>query len=425
MRERAIKGAARAWFLLLCGLCLLLAWPGLAVESAKPALELQRSVSKQYVGAGDSTVLTYRVENTGNVALEDVVITDAICGRIGSEQRLEPGEYRSFQVSVAVTKECQSEPEVTWSYGGMRHERTLEPVSLAPAVNALKLALATASSQARAGENVCMTLYLTNEGNTTIADIALRDSALGELGGIGRSIAPGETLEWPLQSSMTGTAVHCISATGRTSSDETVCAISNEVTVTLVQSAAQAQLSIQARAVQGESENGGALVEITLENTSDADIANVTISERTRGEIRTLACIAPGVTTLKVECPADESAQAQFLAQFSARDGSNTTVLSAQISLQSAANARTVLQSGPVRLGTSAYAVFMYGGLFVLFVLLASIVLQRARRRHRKRLAREKRARRMRVLRRNARMNEEEWVQTRPHRAVSQEEAKL
>lgn len=412
-----MKRAVLLWLVL----CIALTVPAMAREDApRPALELQRSVSKEFVGQGGSAVLIYRVENTGNVPLEDVFVTDPLCGKVLSLESLTPGAYETAQVNVTVTQKCESAPQAVWHYGGMRYERALEGVVIAPAENRLKAALASDRSGALSGETASLTVYLANGGNTELYDVRFTDEALGDLGSYPGRIAPGETAEWTFAAKIVQSTVFRVTVTARTQSDETISAQTNEVRIVLAEDPNQAQLKIAAAQAEGESPKGTARVVITLVNEGQTPIDGVTISERTLGPLRTLASVAPGETKLEVECAIEETREMLFLAQFSADDGGRTTVLSEKIKAEpGTGQPDRFLQGDPVQLGTSAYAVFMYVGLGALALLACVMLLKWEHRRRRKRIAREKRARRMRLLRKNARMSEAEWVQTRPHKPVS------
>jgi len=409
---------------LVAALLVALAPAAFAQQTApRPALELQRTVSKEFVGQGDSASLTYRVENTGNVPLSDIGVTDPLCGRVLSLATLDPGEYETVQVSMAVTKQCSSAPQAVWHYADMRYERTLDPLTISPAENRLRAELAADRSGALMGETALFAVRLTNEGNTELYDVRLTDRGLGELGTLKGVIRPGESAQWNFQARIVQSSVFCVTAQARTQSNETVTARTDEFSVVLAEDPNGAQLRISAAPAERDAPRGTAAVRITLHNDGATPIANVTISERTLGPLRTLASVAPGQTEFELECAAEKEQEMLFLAQFAAGENSRTTVLAPRVLLApGTADPPSLLQGDPVQLGVSAYAVLMYGALSLIALFALVFLLRRAKKRRRMRLAREKRARRMRILRKNARMNEAEWVQTRPHRPVSLKE---
>ena len=417
LEERLLK---RATVLVLL-LCFVLCPIALARESEPgPALEVQRSVSKRFVGMGGTAALVYRVENTGDVPLHDIDLTDPLCGLILALDTLGPGEYETAQVNVTVTQECESAPKAVWHCGEERFEQALEPLAIAPAVNGLQAALSVDREEALRGETALLSLQLTNTGNTALYDIELTDGSLGRLSPLPGVIAPGETVQKQIEIQIGGDSVFCITAQARTESDETVSAQSNEASVTLKESAGQIRLRISAEPVQEESARGTAKARITLTNEGGTAVENVVISERSLGQMRTLAAVAPGEMRFVLECAIEKTSEMLFLAQFAEQDGSRTTVLSEKITLvPGTAEPDAFLQGSPVQLGASAYAVFMYAGIGLLAALLLVLMAHAAVKSRRRRIAREKRAKRMKTLRQNARMDEAEWVQTRPHKPVS------
>ena len=69
---------------------------------AQPELEFTRSVSSTYVQKGEEVSITYRLRNTGNVALTGIRVKDALYGEIGEVERLEPGKKHAFTLNLTV-----------------------------------------------------------------------------------------------------------------------------------------------------------------------------------------------------------------------------------------------------------------------------------------------------------------------------------
>ena len=365
---------------LVVALCLALCSAAWAEEGApRPALEAQRSVSRQFVPQGGGVTLSYRVENTGNVPLTQISLTDPMCGLIAQIEELAPGEYRACQVDAAVTQACESALLITWYYGQMRYERALDGIAITPAVNDMRISISTDCTE-----------------------------------------APGETRLWTLPVRMGQTSRFCITARAESESGETVTAVSNEATVALVQPEGKANIAIGVSVYEGESPAGTAFVDVTLTNGGAGAVDGITVTELGSGVSRSVSSAAPGDTVFRMECPVQDAREAQFIAQYTEDNGEKTTVLSAPVTIEGGNGAPKELISGnAVQLGNSAYAVFLYSGIGVILLLAAFFVMKRVRKMRRRRIAREKRAQQMRLMRKNARMNEEEWVQTREHKPVS------
>lgn len=409
----------RRFLCCLAALCLLLMPICTAQEEEKNALELQRSVSHESVSQGESVTLVYRVENTGNAELQNVEITDAVYGKIASLESLAAGEYRTFQVRLVIAQKCSSVPSVTWRCDGKDYYQTLDAVDILPVENRLKIALTADRDRAAKGDIVTLTVYLRNDGDTTLRDISLQDAALGDLGTLPMEIAPGETVSREFKSRATQAAKHCIRATALAFSGDVVTAQSNEVEIALTASSEQSDLKISADLTDEEAPVGMAWVKIVLDNRGDTAIEDVTVSESSLGAMRTLRSVVPGITTFQLECPVQKKREMQFLAQFTAPNGTRTIVLSEKIEPSpGTVLSQELLPGEPMRLGTSAYAAFMYFGIGLIALLLICLVIVLANRRRKKRILRVKRAQHMRVLRKNARLSEAEWVQTRPHKPV-------
>lgn len=408
-------------FVLVVALCLALCPAAWAEEGApRPALEAQRSVSRQFVPQGGGVTLSYRVENTGNVPLTQISLTDPMCGLIAQIEELAPGEYRACQVDAAVTQECESAPLITWYYGQMRYERALDGAAITPAVNDMRISLSTDRTEACEGDNVALSVHIANNGNSALSDIRLQDAVLGDLGCLEGTVAPGETRLWTLPVRMGQTSRFCITARAESESGEIITAASNEAMVALVQPEGKANIAIGVSVCEGESPAGTAFVDVTLTNGGAGAVDDITVTELGSGVSRSVSSAAPGDTVFRMECPVQDAREAQFIAQYTEDNGEKTTVLSAPVTIEGGNGAPKEFISGnAVQLGNSAYAVFLYSGIGVILLLAAFFVMKRVRKMRRRRIAREKRAQQMRLMRKNARMNEEEWVQTREHKPVS------
>ena len=421
----------RRLFCALIAIVLCLAAVRGRADSARPALELQRDVTRVYVPAGGSTTLVYRVENTGSETLENVRVTDLMCGAVSGPETLAPGEYRVYTVTAAITGECRSTPSASWQWEGMTYEKTLESVAIFLADDRLSVALSADASEAPVGGLVTLTATLKNEGNTTLREIALDDETLGRVATLPEALPPGGEAVFPYSAQLSGGATFRIAATARSASGETVTAASNGVTVLLSAGEGASRLRLRAQAeCEAVSAPGAVNVTITLENAGGGDLGPVAVSELRAGTLRSLAALGPGETTFVCACPVPETGEMQFLAEYADAPGSTAIVFSAPVRVEiRSGGADPVPAQGdpledlgaPRRLaeGRSAYGTFVYAMLTAFVLFFAVFFTRGALRRHRRRILRQRRIRRMRVLRRNARMDEAEWMQTRRHKPVS------
>ena len=422
---------------LLCALFALLTCLAAAcgeAELPRPELALQRDVTRQYVRAGSSTTIVYRVENPGPETLENVRVTDPLCGAVSGPETLAAGEYRVYTVTAAITGECRSAPTATWTCKGQTYQKTLESVAISLADDRLSVSLSADASEAPAGGEISLKALIKNEGNTPLRSIALDDEKLGPLGVVAGPLAPGGEQEFSFRALLTGGATFRVTAPALSVSGETVSASSNGVTVLLSPEEGSSRLSLRAEAAsEAVSAPGNVDVQITLVNSGGGDIGSVTVSELRAGPLRTLAALGPGETQCAVSCPLAETGEMQFLAEYADAPGSTAIVFSAPVRVEirpdgnrpSSPEADPLQELGaPRRLseGRSAYAMFVWGMLWAFALLAAALAARAVVRRRRRRLQRERRIRHMRVLRRNARMDEAEWVRTRPHKPLNLQE---
>ncbi|GAB3399586.1 hypothetical protein GCM10027515_06180 [Schumannella luteola] len=192
------------------------------VIAAGPALTLTKTATPRSASPTFGTVIDYTfvVENTGNVTLESVAVTDPLLagteisyGWPGANGRLLPGETVTGTASYTVTQADVDAGAIanTATATGTAPDGTTQPTASGSATVAVPHGSAVKLTQSVrladgaagfAGDTLIYTYVITNTGSTTLHDIVLTDpkKGLGAFsygpwpGGVAGVLAPGESV---------------------------------------------------------------------------------------------------------------------------------------------------------------------------------------------------------------------------------------
>jgi gliding motility-associated-like protein/uncharacterized repeat protein (TIGR01451 family) len=166
-----------------------------------PAISLSKTVTPgTYDQAGD--ILTYQltVENTGNVTLTDVTITDPLTGLSQTIGTLTPGQKATVNEQYTVIQQDVDDGQVvnTASVTGTSpSQQTADAIASAtataiqnPGIGLIKVSDKKEYSQV--GEVLTYTLTAVNTGNETLTDVTVTDPLTGLTQNVG-SLSPGES----------------------------------------------------------------------------------------------------------------------------------------------------------------------------------------------------------------------------------------
>jgi uncharacterized repeat protein (TIGR01451 family) len=285
-----------------------------------PAISLDKSASPgSYSAAGEEITYTFTVENTGNVTLEDITITDALPGLSGispaSVPSLAPGATAVFTASYTITQSDVDNGSVgntataTGTFDGDDYTSSdTETVTAAqgPAISLDKSA--SPGSYSAAGEEITYTFTVENTGNVTLEDITITD-ALPGLSGISPasvpSLAPGATAVFTASYTITqsdvdnGSVGNTATATGTFDGDDYTS--SDTETVTAAQGPA---ISLDKSASPGSYSAAGEEITytFTVENTGNVTLEDITITDALPGlsgiSPASVPSLAPGATAV-------------------------------------------------------------------------------------------------------------------------------
>lgn len=364
---------------------------------AEPGVEFSRSVSSEYVQAGEQVSLTYRVMNTGNVPLIDIVVSDPLTGDVGGLAELGPGQKHTFTTRVAITSDAESLPTLTcYSKADpeVLIERDLGATRIHVTDQRLEAVLSADQAAVRSGESVTLRLTLFNASDIACERLRVANQNGEELDSPPFSLKPGERYELTQSVQMRETTTFFLTVSGRTEGGSAISVRSNPLTVAVQAADNRARVSLSAQVNPNTPVPPGTVrFTIRLNNAGEDALNCVKLSEQSRGPIRTLWVVPPGETVVEQDYPIGGKPFV-FLAEMADEKGGRLTVLSAPVAVEAAAQPQSVtaaptpmpMLSGPsYRLsdGISTFLMMMIGAVSVLAVLIAIIAVNGVRKRKR------------------------------------------
>lgn len=404
---------------------------------AMPGVEFTRSLPVTSCQQGEEAAIAYRVKNTGNVALTNILVTDQLCGQVGALERLEPGAQHTFLYRFTVEQTATSRPTLTYSHRATREtfEKELGEASIYLANAQLDIVLDADQSTVSPGAIVTLTCRVTNNGNVTYDRLRLSDQGLGELAVMSGELRPGKEFVVTKTVALKSTTTFLFVLEGRSEGGTPLEVASNPRTVAVTPVVEEVSLSLSASADKVRlSSPGEVKFTVTVHNQGELDIRQVRLSERERGAFWTLAVAAPGDTVREQAYWVDEADTFVFTAEITDAKGGHLTVLSNPVRVDFGADgaaggatqapedmeAMTGAQSYQLNEGPSTYLSMMVGVLAVLAVLITCVSAASVSHRRRRRRMRDRHIRRLkRDYRRE--LKEDEAQRTKPIQPVRQD----
>ena len=304
-----------------------------SLEAPSPAMTLAKTASQTSGAAvGDVITYTYAVENTGNVTMNNVTISDVHLGS-GTLSGFTPanisalavGATASFTATYTVTQaDIDAGTDITntatvnaepaaGSYSPVTDDAVVSPNTGAPEITFTKTASDT--SGAVVGDIITYTYTAENTGNVTINDVSVSDvhSGAGTLSPITpavvASLAVGQTATFTAAYEIVqadidaGTDITNTASVTATPSQGSLPATTDDAQVT--PAAAAPSLTLDKRAVDTDFAAVGDVVsyEYDVENTGNVTVSALTVSDdKIANVVCPVAVLAPGATTT---CTAD------------------------------------------------------------------------------------------------------------------------
>jgi uncharacterized repeat protein (TIGR01451 family) len=276
-----------------------------------PGLTLTKTASPTtYNSVGQETTYTIVVENSGNVDLTNVSVSDPLTGLNTTIPSLAPGGQQTFTESYTITQTDLSAGSVenTATASGTAPDNTTIsatdteiteaiPGSQLPALTITKTA--SPSTFNSAGQEITYTIEIENSGNVELTSVTVSDPLTGLTENIA-SMLPGATETYTptytiSQADMNSGSVENTATASGTAPDNSTVTASDTETITGSQLPA---LSITKTASPSTFNSAGQEITYTIEveNSGNVELTSVSVSDPLTGLTENIASMLPGAT---------------------------------------------------------------------------------------------------------------------------------
>ena len=271
-------------------------------KKINPSVAITKTVNPTTVLAGTQVTYTIRVTNTGDVALNNVAVADAIapnCARtVGN---LAVGAFSEYTCTAIITQDTTNTARVT---AKDPQGTAVAPKEASATVDVIapKLAIEKTVDKpvVRAGDTVTYTITVRNTGDAPITGITVADPITPACAQPVANLAPGAFASFTCTATISVATTNVATASGKDPLGNTVTSPPSQASVRVIAPG----LSIT-KAVNTPVVLSGTLVEwtLTVKNTGDSDLTNVTVSDpNAPGCDRVIPTLAAGATAPAITC---------------------------------------------------------------------------------------------------------------------------
>ena len=329
-----------------------------SVESGEPGITLGREIlphsgTVSTIKLGDTITIAYTITNTGNATLEDIHLSDALIGDIGTIVMLSPGQSQRAEVEYKVIDaKAVSAPKVVFrtisGLSSQTYESQLDPLSILPAQAKLTLTLKADKTTAQIGDEVTLTLSLINEGNMDLKDIKISEPELGEQ--TVKELAAGASFVSPRTIKLAATKTFVVSVTALDAQGKKLTVTSEPIVITVsALTAANDRVVVTASAdVTTLTEAGKVTFSLHVINRGPEAVSSVKITESTLGTVYTLNSLPVGDKVVSLTVDVDKTTSFVFSAQGVLPGGSSVVGVSAPVLIEVSQVAITLSPSASV-----------------------------------------------------------------------------
>ena len=363
----------------------------IALATLSPELYAERTASSTAAPSGSTVTLTYAVQNTGDLPLYDVTITDPILDEPIELGTLEVGsEVVRVERTITITAEAVSSPVITASASGSAVNESLDPLTISLADAKISL---TVTPQEPTAEGTPLLIHVENTGNTPLSSIALTDETgsavteafsldVGELNEVTYTVNPTE----PREVTITATATYG-------DGSQTPIVISAEpVTVEPLLSAEDIVVTMLVKPLRDSyPEPASVTFAVRIDNDSPTELYDFTISEASAGAVYHANTLAMGAQTINVDLNVSETSTFTFSATFHDANGTEYSATAHEVTVTIAGETASPVPEEEG--GSSNWLLWVMIGFGVLFVVamvsFVVVLVQSSRRREQEREAEE------------------------------------
>ena len=378
----------------------------IARGEALPGVDFTRQLSSNYVTRGGQVTVTYRIVNTGNVALTGLRIRDGLGDFTGRLERLDVGDSKTFISRVTLSDAAESAPVLEYvGPSGEALSRTLEPLPIDLADSGLGLSFSIGRTVFE-DSTADAILILDNTGNVNYTDVTVLDDVYGGVIADALTLPSGSA---PVEVSHTyplrGEGEYRWRVTGVSSAGETLDLRTETLTLSGDSDAPEVAINLEAAPRTPRiNRTGQVTFDFIITNEGNVMVKDALLYEVNRGEIRRLAVVPTGAPSVcSTGYKVDASDQFVFCLNYTDPDGRQRTVSTEPIDVviapdgvspEQVGRAGMDLEGESVKLGGSSSTFYILliiaGAALTAMITILAVASLRARREKLKRIAAEK-----------------------------------
>jgi uncharacterized repeat protein (TIGR01451 family) len=275
-----------------------------------PELAITKTANVASVdAAGDDIIYTVSVENTGNITLTNLLVTDPMTGLSETIASLAPGASQSFNVTYEATQadfdnrgggDGDIDNTATADSDQTDAVDASATVSLAYGPSLTITKSANVASVDEAGDDIVYTVSVQNTGNVTLTNLVVNDPMTG-LSETIASLAPGASASFDVTYEATQ-ADFDTNGGGDGDIDNTATADSDQTDATQASASveldrdAMLAISKSANVVSVDQAGDDIVYTVSVQNTGNVTLTNLVVNDPMTGLSETIASLAPGAS---------------------------------------------------------------------------------------------------------------------------------
>lgn len=282
-------------------------------KNVTPKLIATRKSDKEILKPGEKAMLTYVIQNQGEVSITDIKITDpAFAEAVAEGLSLEVGaEAKTISKELTMGEAAvTSAPTITYNAAGTPGEVKIEPIEIKLALVTLEVSIEAAQTSAT-GTKVVITLK--NAGNLGLTKLLISDELGNEISS-NINVAIGETKSFEHVVSSAAVRRFQVNVSG-VDAQEQPFSVQSEETLELKPMINPAGVQLAFDAVADTSETaatGRASITFTVTLSGDVALQDAVIMEESVGEIMKLGVLNAGTVTKVAQFNIPHDTQLRF-----------------------------------------------------------------------------------------------------------------
>ncbi len=360
----------------------------IALKTAAPAMKAERTLSSNSGSTGDTITITYAIQNTGDVDLTNVTITDPALPSPITVGTVAVGEVKRVPKDITLAENITSSPVITADGAGVPLSVTIDPAEIT-LTNAKLSVEVTAGSPAATGTPV--TIVVKNEGNVDFKSVALIDesgTALTTAFPLAKTDVKTVTVDIPVEQARTLTVTATATYGEGSGTPLIVTALPVELAPYL--SPEDVVVTLLAKPIKSQfDEPAEVTFAIRIDNDSPVTLYDFELSETQDGRLLTLDTVEQGAQTVNVKVVVSESREVAFSAVFKDENGTTYSAAATPVAITIAAPAPSEEPGNDGNTGASWLRWVLLVIIILLLAAAASLVYVLAQSRRRKEQERE------------------------------------